>query len=122
MNMARGNHNSSRCARKLPRSLQREGSRNEVSTRRNTVDIRSRQSICQHERFPEIRRAGDFSVHTIRDEAIPLNPWEHNEAGPNHSSLQSRWNISCLSVLSGRVRAPETIQILILLVNQGADE
>lgn len=35
--------------------------------------------------------------------------------------LQSRWNISCLSVLSGRVRARETIQVLILFVSQGAD-
>jgi hypothetical protein len=33
-----------------------------------------------------IRGAGDFSVHEIRDEAIPLNPWHHNEAKPNHSS------------------------------------
>jgi len=35
---------------------------------------------------PAIRRAGDFSVHTIRDRAIPVNPRQHNEARPKHSS------------------------------------
>ena len=74
-----------------------------MSTRRNTVDIRSRQSICQHERLTAIRRIGDVSVHAIRDEAISLNPWQHNEQTPI-IHLQSRWNMSCSYVLSGRAR------------------
>jgi len=37
------------------------------------VDITSRQSICQRERFLAIRRTGDVSAHAIRDETIPLN-------------------------------------------------
>ncbi len=44
----------------------------------STVDIASRQSICQRERFLAIRRTGGVSVHGIRDAAIPLNPWQQN--------------------------------------------